>query len=169
MAIWSFSMKTWMRKIMSKHCQKTFSILHKTCLATEIIHACFNMTVLQPTQLSNCHMVGEAGNIHHAMAIPVPDPQYKRTSLRFYGQRDRESHACHEKWPDSSLHNPWLSITVPYLHNLYNPLPRRVRTVTRWRGYPTKYWLTKYFHSKDNNWICLTSPERNIFCRKIYT
>ena len=86
-----------------KHRQKTFSILHKTCLATEIIHACFNMTVLQSTQLSNCHMVGAAGNIHQAMAIPVPDPQYKRTSLRFYGQRDRESHACHKKWSDSSF------------------------------------------------------------------
>ena len=72
-------------------------------------------------------------------------------------------------WNDliRALHNPWLSITVPYLHNLYNPLPRRVRAVTRGRGYPTKYWLTKYFHRKDNIWICLTSPERNIFCRKL--
>ena len=38
-----------------------------------------------------------------------------------------------------ALHNPWMSITVPYLHNLNTPLPRRVRAVTRGRGYPTKY------------------------------
>ena len=71
-------------------------------------------------------------------------------------------------WNDliRALHKPWLSITVPYLHNLYNPLPRRVRAVTRGRGYPTKYWLTKYFHSKDNIWICLTSPERIFFATK---
>ena len=61
-----------------------------------------------------------------------------------------------------ALHNSWLNITVPYLHNLYNSLPRRIRVVNRGRDYPTKDWLTKYFRKKNNIRTCVTFPERNI-------
>ena len=44
-----------------------------------------------------------------------------------------------------ALHNSWLNITLPYLHNLYNSLPGRVMAVIKGRCYPTKHWLTKYF------------------------
>ena len=57
-----------------------------------------------------------------------------------------------------TLHNIWLNITVPYFHNLYISPPRRIRAVVRGRGYPTKYWLKKYFRKMDNIWICLTFP-----------
>ena len=49
--------------------------------------------------------------------------------------------------------------TIMWEHCQNNSLPRRVRAVIRGRGYPTKYWLTKYFRKKDNIWICLTLPE----------
>ena len=58
-----------------------------------------------------------------------------------------------------ALHNSWLNITVPYLHNLPNSLPRRVRAVTRGRDCPRKYWLTKYFRKKDSIWMCPAFPE----------
>ena len=34
---------------------------------------------------------------------PIPGHWYNRTNVGFCGQRDRQSHACHEKWSDSSL------------------------------------------------------------------
>ena len=44
-----------------------------------------------------------------------------------------------------ALRNFWLNTTVPYLHNLYNSLPRRVRAVIRQAGLPHKILINKVF------------------------
>ena len=83
-----------------------------------------------PQGASNSRMVGTAGRIHHSMAIAVPDLNIIEQVWDFTGR---------EMVPG------WTS-RGPYLHNLYNSLPKRVRVVIKGRGYPTKYWLTKYIH-----------------------
>ena len=50
-----------------------------------------------------------------------------------------------------ALHNSWLNITVPYLHNLYNSLSNIVRAVIRGRRYPTKYFLIVFIVHKSTH------------------
>ena len=43
------------------------------------------------------------------------------------------------------FHNSWMNTTVPYLHNLYNSLRRRVSVVIRGAGLPHKMLINKVF------------------------
>ena len=52
-----------------------------------------------------------------------------------------------------ALHNSWLNTTVPYLHSLYNSLPRIVRVVIGGGGgggggLPHKMLINKVFSQK---------------------
>ena len=46
------------------------------------------------------------------------------------------------------LHKSWLNITVPYLHNLHNSLPRKVRAIIRGAGLPHKILINNVFSQK---------------------
>ena len=101
------------------------------------------------------------------MAIPVPDLYTIEHVLNFMDRKIARVMPVTRNDLIRALHNSWLNITVPCLHNLYNSHSRKVRAVIRGRGYPTRYWSTKYFRKKDNIWICLTFPERNILLLQI--
>ena len=112
LAIWSFSMKTWMRKIVEN---SPWLFQYYTALQW-------------PSQ--------------------SPDPTIIEQIWDFMG-RDIVKVIPHMKADlIRALHNSWLNITVTYLHNLYNFLPRRIRTVIRGRDYPTKYWLKGYLQKR---------------------
>ena len=117
-----------------------------------------------PHGASNCRMVGAAGHIHHFNDLDIIEQVWDSMGIKIV----RVMHVARNDLI-RALHNSWLNIRVPYLHNLYNSLPRSVRAVIRGRGYPTKYQLTKYIRKKDTIWICLTFPDRDILFAANYS
>ena len=159
LAIWSFSMTTWIRTIVSGNLFDSAENIfgdrnhpfvfraHTARWTVAWLEQRYISTIQWPSQSPDLNII-EQDFMGREIVKITPVSESRNYLIR-------------------ALHNSWLNITVPYLHNLYNSLPRRVRAVIRGRGYPTKYWLTKYFRKKDNIWICLTFPDENILLLQI--
>ena len=168
LAIWSFSMKTWMRTIISEHCQK------KLLGSVENIFGDRNHPFVFQHDNAPAHTARrtvawlEQKDISTIQWLSQP-PELNMIE-QFWDFMGREIVRVMPVTRNDvirALYNSWLNITVPYLHNLYNSLPWRERAVVRGRCYPIKYWLKRYFRKKDNISICLIFPERNIILLQI--
>ena len=120
----------------------------KNILGGGNIHSCFIMTMIWPTR---CVVLSHGWS---SRTYPPfngrPSPLTLIWSNKFgilWAERSLESVTRNDLI--RALHISWLIITMPYLHNLCNSLPRRVRAVIRGWGYPTEYWLTKYFQKRQ--------------------
>ena len=119
-----------------------------------------------PHGASNCRMV-EQQDISTIQRSSQSPYFYMIEQVWDFMGREIVSHACRKKWSDSNFAQFLAEHQVAIFAQSLQPLPRRVGAVSRGAGYPTKYWLTKCFRKKDNIWICLTFPERNILLLQI--
>ena len=93
-------------------------------------------------------MVKARGHIHHSMASQSMDLNIVEQVWDFMGREIVRVMPVRGNGLIGALHNYWLKITVPYLHNFYNFLPRRVKVVIGGRGYTKKILINKVFSQK---------------------